>query len=89
LAGSAQGSDLAILIDGFQGNETPVSYTPFLNRLRQALSGRYILTFEAPPKAKEARLRVSTELPHVAISAPAEVWVGKQRSTGSSSFQSV
>lgn len=61
----------------FQGNQTPVSFAPFLDRLHQALSRQYILTFDAAPKAEEARLRVSTELPHVAISAPAEVWVGK------------
>lgn len=61
----------------FQGNETPVSFSPFLKQLREALDRQYVLTFEAMATAKpdQARLRVTTELPHVHIAAPALVQV--------------
>lgn len=61
----------------FEGNETPVSFSPFLKQLSNALGRQYVLTFEAMPMAKpgNARLRITTELPHVRIAAPAEVQV--------------
>jgi hypothetical protein len=63
----------------FQGDETPVSFRPFLDQLRDSLSRQYILTFEAAPHAEEGRLRVTTETPHVRIDAPARVWVNGQK----------
>jgi VWFA-related protein len=61
----------------FEGNETPVSFSPFLKQLSNALNRQYVLTFEAMSMAKpgQARLRVTTELPHVHIAAPALVQV--------------
>lgn len=61
----------------FEGNETPVSFSPFLKQLSEALGRQYVLTFEAMsmPKPGPARLRVTTELPHVHIAAPAAVQV--------------
>ncbi len=61
----------------FQGNETPVSFSPFLKQVSESLRGQYVLTFEAMSMAKpgQAQLRVRTELPHVRIGAPAVVQV--------------
>ena len=61
----------------FQGNETPVSFSPFLKQVSEALGRQYVLTFEAMSVAKpgQAQLRVKTELPHVHIGAPAVVQV--------------
>jgi len=61
----------------FQGNETPVSFSPFLKQVSNALHRQYTLTFEAMSMAKpgDAQLRVRTELPHVHIGAPAVVQV--------------
>jgi hypothetical protein len=60
-----------------QGNETPVSFSPFLKQFSEALRGQYVLTFEAMYMAKpgQAKLRVNTELPHIHIGAPAVVQV--------------
>lgn len=61
----------------FEGNETPVSFSPFLKQLSSALNRQYVLTFEAMSMAKpgQARLHVTTELPHLHIAAPAVVQV--------------
>jgi hypothetical protein len=58
----------------FQGDETPVAFRPFLTEMRATLEQQYILTFEAIPGTEEGRLRITTELPHVHIDAPASVW---------------
>jgi hypothetical protein len=66
----------------FQGLETPVSFSPFLDQLREALTGQYLLTFQATlgTKPEYARLKVVTETRHVRITAPARVWI--PRSSG-------
>lgn len=66
----------------FQGLETPVSFSPFLDQLRDALARQYVLTFQATLGAKPAyaRLKVVSETPHVRIAAPARVWI--PRSSG-------
>jgi hypothetical protein len=58
----------------FQGSETPVAFRPFLAQILDTIEHQYILTFEAIPKTEEGRLRITTELPHVHIDAPASVW---------------
>lgn len=62
----------------FQGDETPVSFQPFLKQLRETLGRQYVLTFEAAPN-DQGSLRVSTEIPHVRIDAPARVWPGERK----------
>ena len=61
----------------FQGTRTPVAFKPFLNQLRASLGRQYLLTFEAEARgeAHDARLRVTTELPHVKVVAPSQVRV--------------
>lgn len=62
----------------FQGTETPITLTPFLNQFRDALAHQYLLTFDATPRQKPgmSQLRVTTELPHLRITAPTAVWLG-------------
>ncbi len=61
----------------FQGTHTPVTYRPFLDRLRTRLGRQYLLTFDAEAQRNPADvdLRVRTELPHVKLSAPSKVRV--------------
>ncbi|HUI43313.1 MAG TPA: hypothetical protein VL523_15220 [Terriglobia bacterium] len=61
----------------FQGLSSPVAFSPFLNDLRERLGRQYVLTFAAATSEKPglARLRVTTEVPLVKISAPNRVWV--------------
>lgn len=61
----------------FQGTRTPVAFKPFLNQLRASLNRQYVLTFGAVARnqAHDAALRVTTELPHVKVVAPAQVHI--------------
>jgi hypothetical protein len=61
----------------FQGSQTPVAIKPFLDEARETLSRQYVLTFRAQPGAKAgfARLHVSTEMPHVKLTAPEQVYI--------------
>jgi hypothetical protein len=78
-------SNLAQMADGtggeafFQGLETPISFTPFLEQLDMVLHNQYSLTFTtARSTKKNGELRgfkVSTEQHNVEISAARYVWV--------------
>ena len=78
-------SNLAQMADGtggeafFQGLETPISFTPFLEQLDMVLHNQYFLTFTTPRSTKKnGELRafhVSTEQHNVEISAARYVWV--------------
>ena len=78
-------SNLAQMADGtggeafFQGLDTPISFTPFLEQLDMVLHNQYILTFTTPRSLKkngELRgFKVSTEQHNVEISAARYVWV--------------
>jgi len=61
----------------FQGTRTPIAFRPFLNQLRERLGRQYVLTFEADARRQpqNAALHVTTELPHVKVSAPSQVHI--------------
>jgi hypothetical protein len=63
----------------FQGLETPVSYTPFLDRLDMVLHNQYFLTFTAPRSPRKngefRSLKVATEQRDVSITAQSDVFV--------------
>lgn len=61
----------------FQGSQTPVAFRPFLEKATSRFDRQYVLTFRARlgEKAGFARLHVSTEVPHVEVSAPARIFV--------------
>lgn len=61
----------------FEGDHTPVSFAPFLDKFRQALANQYVVTFDAlaPKKPSVVPLRVFTELPHMHIDGPKHVQV--------------
>lgn len=63
----------------FQGLDTPVSFTPFLNQLDMVLHNQYFLTFTTPRSAKakgEFRsFKVATEQSNVSITAASQVFV--------------
>ncbi|MFZ0211386.1 MAG: hypothetical protein WBE20_03815 [Candidatus Acidiferrales bacterium] len=61
----------------FQGNGTPISFQPFLRDFTAMLGQQYLLTFRAAPVKKSAyrELKVSTEVPHVKLLAPAQVYL--------------
>ena len=65
--------------DFFEGLDTPVSYTPFLNQLDEVLHNQYVLTFTAPVSAKKhgdfRALKVTTEQKDVSITAQSDVFV--------------
>jgi hypothetical protein len=66
----------------FQGFNTPVSFTPFLDKLDTVLQNQYFLTFATPPSAKKKgefrNLKVATEQRNVAITAQSQVFVPGQ-----------
>jgi len=78
-------SNLSRLTDGtggqafFQGLQTPISLTPFLDRLNLVLKNQYWLTFAAvrskKPKGELQRFRVGSELKDLDIDAPTSVFV--------------
>ena len=63
----------------FQGLETPVSFTPFLNQLDMVLHNQYFLTFTTPASAKKRgdfrSLKITTEQRNVSITAQSEIYV--------------
>ena len=61
----------------FQGNQTPLSFAPYLDKLAKALDHQYLLTFRAQLNSKDhfQPLRVSTEVPGVKLIAPLRVYV--------------
>jgi hypothetical protein len=63
----------------FQGLDTPVSFTPFLDQLDMVLHNQYFLTFTTAatnkPKGDFRRFKVTTEQRNVSISAPSRVFV--------------
>ena len=61
----------------FQGSQTPVAFRPFLEKAMNRLARQYVLTFRALPgeKAGFARLRVTTEVPRVEITAQSQIYV--------------
>jgi len=60
---------------GFSGS--PVSFTPYLDDVKQRLTHQYWLTFLArpPKKAGLQPVKIKTEVPHVDLIAPEEVYV--------------
>jgi hypothetical protein len=63
----------------FQGLDTPVSFTPFLNQLDMVLHNQYFLAFtterSAKAKGQFRSFKVTTEQRDVAITAPSRVFV--------------
>jgi hypothetical protein len=59
------------------GDQTPVSFQPFLQQITKLLGRQYLLTFRAAllPRAGFHKLQVSTEIPHVEILAPTRVYL--------------
>jgi len=59
------------------GLQPPVSLTPYFNDLTRRLDGEYLLTFLAKPEHKSGleSVDVKSELPHVKVAAPSEVYV--------------
>lgn len=63
----------------FQGLETPISFTPFLDQLDMVLHNQYWLTFTTPRstrlKGELRSFKVTTEQRNISITAPSEVFV--------------
>ena len=61
----------------FQGTRTPLAFAPFLKEYANDLRNQYVLTFQTLPAPKSGyhRLRVTTEIPGVHLSAPARVFI--------------
>lgn len=63
----------------FQGFDTPISFTPFLDQLDMVLHNQYFLTFTTLSSTKKngeyRNFRVSTEQQNVEISGARHVWV--------------
>ncbi len=66
----------------FQGFDTPVSYTPFLDQLDMVLHNQYFLTFATPPSTRKKgdfrSLKVTTEQRNVSITTQTEVFIPGQ-----------
>lgn len=63
----------------FMGTITPLSFAPYLRQLSDDLRHEYVLTFLASsrPQSGYQRIRVTTEVPGISLSAPARVYVPK------------
>lgn len=63
----------------FQGLDTPVSFTPFLDQLDMVLHNQYFLTFATKPtdqkKGEMRPFKITTEQHNVSITAPNRVFV--------------
>jgi hypothetical protein len=63
----------------FQGLDTPIAFTPFLEQLDMVLHNQYFLTFTTPRSMKKKgelrSFRVSTEQHNVEIAHAREIWV--------------
>jgi hypothetical protein len=59
------------------GNQSLVSFKPYLDRLQQVLNNQYYLVFQATPKKKSGlqRVGISTSLEDIEIAAADNVWV--------------
>jgi hypothetical protein len=59
------------------GTINPVSMAPYLDDLSRRLNGQYLVTFLAKPESKSGLqdVKVTTELPHVKLTAPSRVYV--------------
>jgi hypothetical protein len=76
-------NDLAQLSDEtggefyWEGNQSPVTLTPYLNNLDRRLNSQYLVTFIAPGRNKAGleNIKVTTEVHGVKLSSPARVYV--------------
>ncbi len=61
----------------FQGSYTPIDFAPFMSQFDKVLHSQYWISYLAHPKKKAQlqRIRFTTELPGVDISAPEQVFV--------------
>ena len=57
------------------GTSNPVSFAPYLNELNQRFLGQHILTFLAQGNPAYRRIKLKTEVPHVALVGPSKVYV--------------
>ena len=57
------------------GTSNPVSLAPYLNDLNQHFRGQHILTFLAQGNPGYKRVKLKTEVPHVALVGPSKVYV--------------
>jgi hypothetical protein len=57
------------------GTSNPVSFAPYLNELNQHFGGQHILTFFAQGNPGYRRVKLKTEIPHVALVGPSKVYV--------------
>jgi hypothetical protein len=57
------------------GTSNPVSFAPYLNELNQHFRGQHILTFLAQGKPGYRRVKLKTEIPHVALVGPSKAYV--------------
>jgi len=65
----------------WMGALPPPSITPYLDDLTQRLDGQYLLTFLAKPEKKNGleSVQIKSELPHVKVTGPSEVYVPASR----------
>jgi hypothetical protein len=57
------------------GISNPVSFAPYLSELNQRFLGQHILTFLAQGNPAYRRIKLKTEVPHVALVGPSRVYV--------------
>ena len=57
------------------GTSNPVSFAPYLNELNQHFRGQHLLTFLAQGNPGNRRVKLKTEVPHVALVGPSKVYV--------------
>jgi hypothetical protein len=57
------------------GTSNPVSFGPYLNELNQHFGGQHILTFLAQGNPGNRRVKLKTEVAHVALVGPSKVYV--------------
>jgi hypothetical protein len=61
----------------WQGSSNPVSFAPYFKELNQHFSNQHLLTFLAPAKPGQARLKLKTEIPHVTLVGPSKIDIPK------------
>ena len=61
----------------YLGTENPVSMAPYLDNLSRRLNSQYLLTFLTRPEDKPGfqSVKIKTELPHVTLVGPSQVYV--------------
>jgi hypothetical protein len=61
----------------FLANDSPVSFTPYLNQIAKRMQHQYLLTFKAQPGSKSGMqpVKVKTEVPNVELVAQSRVFV--------------